>query len=160
VRFGAFSLFLPALLSEAALDFSRAFAAVDPEPRSDRALAARGLRVVGEHLVPALELESLDTILRELPAKDGGSVLPLHAAETLGWSPAQLTDVLRGLGFTPARKPVAGEPSVWRRRHSPKTPAPSKAVSHTPFAALAALTRPTERRTRKSRRRKPRVAAT
>jgi ATP-dependent RNA helicase SUPV3L1/SUV3 len=158
VRFGAFSLFLPALVSDAALDFSRAFAAVDPDPRSDRALAARGLRAVGQHLIPAAHLERLDAILRELPAKDGGSVLPPHAAQTLGWTEAQLVEILRGLGFAPARKPAAGEPSVWRRRRqAPKAQPPTK-TPHTPFAALAALTRTTERRSRKPRRRKPRVA--
>ena len=154
VRFGAFSLFLPALLRSEALAFTRAFAQAAP---TDRALAARGLRAVDRFAVPVEQLEALDAILREQTPKEGGSVLPPDAAGRLGWEPQQLEAILRGLGFAPARKPVAGQASIWRRRRTAHKPAaPARPLS--PFAALAALTEPAPRK-RRPRRRKPRQAA-
>jgi ATP-dependent RNA helicase SUPV3L1/SUV3 len=153
IRFGAFSLYLPALLQPEALAFTRAFAAGAP---ADRALAAQGLREVGGWTLPVEALERLDAILREQPAQHGGSVLPADAAERLGWPPDQLRAILRALDYAPAKRPEAGKPSIWRRRKlKSRAPEPRKAPS--PFAALAALTATPPRR-RRPRRRKARIA--
>ncbi|HET9160970.1 MAG TPA: helicase-related protein [Caulobacteraceae bacterium] len=153
VRFGAFSLYLPPLLTKEALVFTRAFAAGAPP---DRALAAQGLRAVGGWTLPVENLERLDAILHEQPAQHGGSLLPADAAERLGWPPAQLRGVLKALDYAPVRKPEPGKPSYWRRRKAePREAAPTR--PHSPFAALAALAAPPARRNR-PRRRKARTA--
>ena len=170
VRFGAFSLFLPALLTPEALGFTRAFASVEhpdwpaafqsigPLPSavpSARTLAAYGLRAVGAFTVPVLMLEQLDSHLRTLPAVNGAMPLTSEAIEALGWTPSQAEWVLRGLNFAPVGKPVPGEPRLWRRRRADraeraKAPeltakaqaAMDRAVASSPFAALAALKTP------------------
>jgi ATP-dependent RNA helicase SUPV3L1/SUV3 len=145
------------LLTSEALAFTAAFAA-DPNPV--RALAARGRRQVGAWTLPVGELENLDHLLRELPQAHGASPLPLDAAERLGWPAEQLAGVLKALGFAPARKPVAGQPSLWRRRRAKvEGPAPAAPAPASPFAALAALNQPPPRRSRRPRRRKPRAVA-
>jgi len=154
VRFGAFSLYLPALLQPQALAFTAAFAQAS-EPQ--RALAAKGLRSVVGLELPVDQLERLDAILREQPPSHGAAILPANAAERLGWPTEQLRSILRGLGFTPVRKAAEGEPNLWRRRKpAPASPTPPRL--HSPFAVLAALT-PAPPRRRRPRRRKPRVAA-
>lgn len=157
MRFGAFSLFLPVLLTPAALAFTTAFAA-DPDPA--RALAARGRRQVGAFTLPVGELEQLDHLLREQPQAHGAFTLPIDAAERLGWPAEQVGEVLRALGFTPTRKAAPGEPSVWRRRRTKiERPATLAATPASPFAALAALNQSPPRRARRPRRRKSRAAA-
>jgi len=153
VRFGAFSLFLPAMLSAKARDFSAAFAGeprdwrppIDrisslPAAAPPRALAFRGLRAVGTLVVPVEQLERLDALTRAAPRQGAGFLLSDQAIEELGWTEAETRAVLRALGFAPAARPKAGEPVAWRRRRTtaePKTdkrPAPAS-----PFAALAVL---------------------
>ena len=157
VRFGAFSLSLPALRGEAARAHLAAFAHLlapgwrpsvqrlsrlpDPAP-SARALAAQGLQAVAGLAVPLDALERLDALLREAPAEQGASRLPETAPETLGWSLDETTRILRGLGYARVAKPVAGEGSLWRRRRSAPAPDPAAAPVErpgSPFAKLAGL---------------------
>jgi ATP-dependent RNA helicase SUPV3L1/SUV3 len=169
VRFGAFSLFMPALLKPEARAFAAAFGApaerawrpppgrIAPLPRpcpSPRALAARGLRAIGGWAVPVEALERLDSRLRAQPYKDGGQALSDEDLAALDWSAAQADMVMRGLGFAPAAKPKQGEPIVWRRRKTADPiSAKSASDSASPFAALAALKPPIAA---PARRRKPR----
>jgi ATP-dependent RNA helicase SUPV3L1/SUV3 len=182
VRFGAFSLFLPALLTPEALAFTRAFAAIErpdwpaafqsigPLPSaipSARILAAYGLRAVGAFTVPVLMLEQLDNHLRALPAVNGAMPLTSEAIEALGWTPSQAEWVLRGLNFAPVGKPVPGEPRLWRRRRADRAQAAKapeqtakaqaaidRAVAASPFAALAALKVPPPAPAKPARRRR------
>ena len=158
VRFGAFSLFLPALLKPDALAFAGAFTPPHerawrpqpghlsplphPEP-SAMALARKGLRAVGGLAVPVDALERLDAIVRAAPRQDGGSVLTDEALAPLGWTGEQVQTVLRALGFAPTTRPKADQPLAWRRRRpiqAEAKPAPRHEAS--PFAALANLKPP------------------
>jgi ATP-dependent RNA helicase SUPV3L1/SUV3 len=172
VRFGAFSLFLPALLKAEARDFMAAFTnepgrawrspvgAISPLPHpppSLKALAGRGLRAVGPLAVPVEALETLDALLRAAPRQGGGAVLDDAALAELGWTTGEAAAVLRALSFAPVAKPKPGEPTAWRRRR-PAEPAGAEPapIPQSPFAALAALKdRPAPaRRARKPRRRR------
>jgi ATP-dependent RNA helicase SUPV3L1/SUV3 len=172
IRFGAFSLFLPDLLSAQARSFAQAFvgheapgwrpksdaptALPDPPPPAT-ALAAWGLRAVAGLAVPVEALEALDTLIRAAPRRAGGAVLDDAALAGLGWSPDETGAILRGLGFFPARKPLVGQPAAWRRRSKPAA-SETKPGGSSPFAALAGLApaasaaKPAARR-RRSRRR-------
>lgn len=143
VRIGAFSVFLPGLLTPEAKAHATAL--------SD-APAAKGLRAIGSHLVPVEQLERLDELLRA-----GKMILSDQAREELGWSAKEASAILRGLGFVPARRPQDGQPTTWRRRSEPKTDKPAKVPAHSPFAALAALKAPPPRK-RRPRRRKVRAS--
>jgi ATP-dependent RNA helicase SUPV3L1/SUV3 len=172
VRFGAFSLYLPALLTASARDFSAAFGAegarawrppinqISPLPApapSAKALAFRGLRALGALAVPVEQLERLDGLLRAAPRQGAGAVLSDQALGELTWTAQDAAAVLRALAFAPANKPRPGEPIAWRRRRAAAEPAPDPAISPaSPFAALAALKdRPQPgRRDRRPRRRK------
>jgi ATP-dependent RNA helicase SUPV3L1/SUV3 len=177
VRFGAFSLWLPALAESEARPVASAFARIeapawsppsdrisrlpDPAP-SARALAWRGLRACGPYAVPVGDLERLDALLRAAPRQGGGGVLSDQALESLGWDQPVATAVLRALGYAPVRRKEPGAPAVWRRRDGPRAAQPVAPRPDSPFAALAALTRPPPAdRARKARRRrrKPRAAA-
>jgi ATP-dependent RNA helicase SUPV3L1/SUV3 len=174
VRFGAFSVFMPALLAPEALAFAAAFAALEAPafappadrlsplagpPPSPRVLAARGVRACGPYAVPVLDLERLDEILRAAPREAGGSALSDQALEPLGWPAAATGPVLRALGYAPARRKADGAPQVWRRRAEPKPAAAAvTARPDSPFAALAALTVPPPARRKRRRARKPRPA--
>ncbi len=171
VRFGAFSLFLPGLLSDLARPLVSAFAGLEaphwtpapdglvrlPAPApSSQALAWRGRRAVAAWAVPVEELERLDQLLRDSPRQAGGSALGADAAATLGWEEAALAPILKALGYAPARKPVPGKPVLWRRRTEPAAKAaPDKPAPNSPFAALAVLNAPppAKRPRRKPRRR-------
>jgi ATP-dependent RNA helicase SUPV3L1/SUV3 len=173
VRFGAFSLFLPELLRPEARDFARAFAnlaAPDWRPKADAptplpdpappatALAAWGLRAVAGLAVPVEALERLDALIRAAPRKAGGALLDHAALASLDWPPAQTDLILRDLGFTPARKPAAGQPTLWRRRQDRPPAARPKPAASSPFAALAGLSPPAAA-ARAPRRRRPRRRA-
>ncbi len=108
VRFGAYTLFLPALLTPEALAFTAAFAAIGAE---GWALSGRGLRLVGGRSYPVLALERLDEILRA-----GNFTLPGGALEGLGWSRAAAEAILRSLGWFTVRKAKDGQAAIWRRR--------------------------------------------
>jgi len=172
VRFGAFSLFLPALLRPEARAFSAAFAELAlpawrpnpaaltrlPEPAPPTAaLSYRGLRAIAGLAAPVEALEQLDSLIRAAPQEAGGALLAPETLAVLGWSPAETEHILRALGFAPARKAIVGAPMLWRRRRS-RPAAPVKAApAASPFAALAALTAaPAEAAPARRARRKPR----
>jgi ATP-dependent RNA helicase SUPV3L1/SUV3 len=168
VRIGAFSVFMPGLLSAKARSFLSAFAtdgwrplqdALSPLPHpvpAPRALAAHGLRAVGRHAVPVETLERLDGVIRAAPRRDGGAVLTDEALAPLGWSPGEAREILRALGFTPVGK---AEPLAWRARRPRSEPPKAKAPSHSPFAALAALSAEPPARRRRKRPRQRKAAA-
>ena len=101
VKFGAFSLYLPALLNPEALAVRLAFADLaapgwrppaeglsplpDPVP-PPLALALRGLRAVGGYAAPVAALEQLDAAIRAAPQQDGGAVLSPEIFAGLGWA--------------------------------------------------------------------------
>jgi ATP-dependent RNA helicase SUPV3L1/SUV3 len=169
VRLAAFTIHLPGLLRPHALAFARGFAPAGwrpatgavsrlPEPAPDpRTLAAFGLVAVGHHAVPVEALERLDALMRTAPKQGQAMLISDQAREALGWSEAELKDILRGLGFAPASKPQSGEPLAWRRRSERPEARPHTAAPGSPFAALAALKdRPPPAR-RPRRRRKPKA---
>ena len=156
VRFGAFSLFLPALLMPEAraqlAPFARLLApdwrppanalAPLPEPApAPAALAAHGLRAVAGLSAPVEALERLDAELRRLPAERGAARLPEDAPAALGWTPDETARVLKALGYARAGKPEPGNGSLWRKRREPAPAAPSQPPARpgSPFAALAGL---------------------
>jgi len=156
LRFGAFSLFLPALLRPEARAFTAAFAQLAlpdwrppqglsplPEPLAPpAALAYRGLRAVGGLAAPVESLERLDALVRAAPQEAGGWLLAPEALAELGWSGGETEQILRGLGFSPARKAAPGAPVLWRRRRLRNEATKVQTAPTSPFAALAALTVP------------------
>ncbi len=173
VRFGAFSLYLPALLTPEARMVCEVFAelarpgwrpSVDaltglPHPAPPpEALGLRGLRAVAGMAAPVLALERLDALARA--ASEHAGAIPLTPAllADLGWKQGQAEAILRALGFAPARK-SEGETNLWRRRpNAAKAPAGGgPAVS--PFAALAPLVKPAASPARRVRRKRRRRAA-
>jgi len=168
VRIGAFSLYMPALLTPDARALAQAFAAREagawrpPADRlallpaaasSPRVLAAFGLRAVRGLAVPVAQLERLDELLRAAPKAGGGVTLSDQAREELGWSPQEARRILQGLGFVTLRG--AEGAAAWRRRPEKNAPAPAAGPQpHSPFAVLAALTAPAPQR--RPRGRKPR----
>jgi ATP-dependent RNA helicase SUPV3L1/SUV3 len=178
VRFGAFSLFTPALLTPSARAFASAFAhlsAPDWRPSLERpaalpdppppatALAAFGLRAVAGLSVPVEALEALDAALRAAPQEAGGSALSAETIAALGWEMPVAARILRGLDFAPVRKPLPNTPIIWRRRRPRRENAPQARPAATPFAALAALSAqpqsPHQRARRTRRQRRPRLRA-
>ncbi len=164
VRIGAFALFLPELAGPAR-SFARPFALAaapdwtpaearlvalpSPAPVA-RAVALRGLAVVGRHAVPVEQLERLDELLRGAARQGEGVLFSDQAREELGWSDADARAVLRALGWAPVGR---GPSQVWRRRGEPKrTPKTAGQGAASPFAALAAL-RPAAKRRRRRRQR-------
>jgi ATP-dependent RNA helicase SUPV3L1/SUV3 len=143
VRFGAYSLYLPALLTPDAQAFMQAFAGVGAK---GWALSGRGLRDVGGKTYPILKLEQLDALLR---AAD--FTLTDEALETLAWPRREGEATLRALGWFTSRKAKDGQPAQWRRRAAKPAPAPApQANPASPFAALAQITvAPARRRRRK-----------
>ena len=148
VRFGAFSLYLPELLTEEARTLGAVFAelaaprwrpapdglTVMPHPPPPpEALGLRGLRAVAGLAVPALTLERLDSLSRNA-AQPEGTVAPTSALmDALGWNHGQAESILRALGFVRVRKASPSEPSLWRRR-----PIATRAPSH-PHAEKARI---------------------
>ncbi|MBI1684998.1 helicase-related protein [Caulobacter hibisci] len=173
VRIGAFSLYAPGVLRSEAIACARALdpggwrgavTGLAPLPTplpSPRALAASGLRIAGKHLVPVETLEKLDDLLRA-EQRPGGVVLTPAALETLGWTAAEASSILRSLDYTPAVRAKPDAPIVWKRRGAQRLePKPVKARPDSPFAALAKLTEPPPApaaRRKKPRRRKPAAA--
>ncbi len=170
VRLGAFSLFLPTVLSETAAPLLQAFAAVEvpqwrppphlpsqlPTPKPPaQVLGWRGLAAVGELAVPVAALEALSDLIRRAEREAGAVKLPPADIQAIGLEPASAARLLKALGYTRARQAKAGEPELWRHR----TPRPAHAAAIAepaqaavppsapapgggPFAALAALQPP------------------
>jgi ATP-dependent RNA helicase SUPV3L1/SUV3 len=144
VRFGAYTLFLPALLREDALAFTAAFASVGAK---GWALSGRGQREAGGKTYPILALERLDDALRA-----GNFTLSDEAVTALGWSLKDAEALLRALGWFTVRKATNGQPAVWRRRSQKIAPPAPVANPASPFAALAQITTPPARKKRRRNR--------
>ena len=166
VRFAAFSVHLPGVLTPGAMSLALAYRRDGwtpaqggpvrlPEPSPQlAALGVRGLIAAGPFAVPVEELERLDTHLRAQPPIAGASVLTPEAIADLGWDEATARAILKGLGYTSARKAAPGEPSLWRmRREKPEEKTPVTTNPTSPFAALAGL-KPPVRKPRRPRRRR------
>jgi ATP-dependent RNA helicase SUPV3L1/SUV3 len=174
VRFGAFSLYLPSLLTAEAQLIGAAYAELAspgwrPEPEAltvlphpappPEALSLRGLRAVGRLAAPIAELERLDALARAtLPDGAGAVELTPALLADLKWEVNEAEQVLRGLGFARVRKGQAAEGGLWRRRATPAPPT-SVGIAVTPFAALAALAKPNSAaRVRRAKARRRRTA--
>ncbi len=176
VRFGAFSLYLPELLTEEARTIGAVFAEIaaprwrpaadaltnlpHPPPPSE-ALGLRGLRAVAGLAVPALTLERLDALSRNGAQPEGAVALTPELMQALGWSLAQAEPILRALGFVRIRKAGPQEASLWRRR-SIAAPTPAHAqAGKTPAAPELRAQVPTaaDRRARRRRARRRAAAA-
>ena len=133
VRFGAFALYLPGVLTAEARTIGEAFAtlaaprwrppsgaapALLPHPQPPpEALGLRGLAAVAGLAIPVLQLEKFDALARAA-APGASSLLTLTAEllEAVGWKTAEADPILRALGFVRARRTPPGEPTLWRRR--------------------------------------------
>ncbi len=137
VRFGAFTVYLPALLRPEARIVGEVFArlaAPDWRPASEgavslphptpapEALALRGLRAIAGLATPLQALEKLDAIARSAAVDAGGLEMTPQVLDSLGWQAGQAETILRALGFQRIRRPDASRTSVhrvlWRRRFS------------------------------------------
>jgi len=150
VRIGAFSLHLPSQLQPDAALVAAAFAA---QASLARALGLRGRMAAGSHAVPVAVLERLDEALRRAPRRGEGMILEDAAREALGWTPAEASAILRGLGFAPVGRPTTGVPLAWRRRRA-STPREAKAAGSpgSPFSVLSVLQSAPSRKPRRRRR--------
>ncbi len=172
VRFAAFSLYMPALLADAARRYALAYERGTWRPPLDRpsrlpeplptaaALGVRGLIPAEPFAVPVELLELLDAHLRAAPPVAGAAVLTPEALTDLGWDEGMARGVMKGLGFVSARRTEPGQATLWRMKRGKPKPAPAPASTNptSPFAALAGLkTEP--RRKRRPRRRVGKPAA-
>jgi len=173
VRFGAFSLYLPALLEPEAREIGAVFAELaaprwrpgaagsSPLPRpvpSPEALGLRGLASVAGLAIPVQTLERFDALAREAsPGRPGLVTLTPELLAAVGWTESEADPILRALGFVRIKKADPAEPSLWRRRafaprpfaHPPRPSAPPAAAE-----TRAAPSPPAP--ARKGRRRRPR----
>jgi ATP-dependent RNA helicase SUPV3L1/SUV3 len=180
VEFGAFAIFLPSLLTAEARALLSPFAQLAAptwRPLLDRpsrlpqtppgplALGWRGLTACGDLAVPVARLEALADLIRIAPKREGGVALADSALIEAGWGLNDAAAVLKALGYTPARRPDAEQPAIWRRRQvkAPQTVAapPLEKQPPSPFSALAALrvAPPPVPARRPRRRRKPKIQA-
>jgi ATP-dependent RNA helicase SUPV3L1/SUV3 len=166
VRFGAFSLYLPALLTPEATAIGAVFAelaaphwrpaatslTVLPHPAPPpEALSLRGLRAVAGMAMPVLALERFDALARAEPGRAGTIELKPELIAALGWTRGQAEQVLRALGFVRARKTGATQPSLWRRRPmAMRAPAPTPTV----VAAAEPRAKPSAGSARRARRKR------
>jgi ATP-dependent RNA helicase SUPV3L1/SUV3 len=140
VRFGAFSLYLPALFASetralreklaeiASPDWRPADAGLAPLPQPAppiEALALRGLRAVAGLAVPVEALERIDGFSRAAP-EEGFALSPEWLAE-FGWRRDSAERILRALGFIFSRED-AENTGLWRRRQRPADPAPPESA--------------------------------
>jgi ATP-dependent RNA helicase SUPV3L1/SUV3 len=173
VRFGAFSLYLPSLLEPKAQLLAVAYAELAspawrpaaralnalPHPAPPpQALALRGLRAAGQIAVPIAELERLDALARAAWPEGAGAIDVTDALlADLGWRRDDAHHILRALGYARMRDGEGAERALFRRRRTaPDEPAPAASPVATPFAALAALTKPNSAAVRRARRAKAR----
>jgi len=133
VRFGAFSLYLPGLLTPETRWIREVFAelarpgwrpaagALTPLPNPlppPESLALRGLRAIVGLAAPVEALERIDAFARAAEAEGGFALTEALLAE-LSWTKPQAERVTRALGYVPARKNDIGEVLLWRRRGRP-----------------------------------------
>jgi ATP-dependent RNA helicase SUPV3L1/SUV3 len=172
VRFGAFSLYLPSLLTQEAELIGAVFAELarpgwrpdtqaltalpHPAPPSE-ALSLRGLRAVGGLAAPIAELERFDTLARAAWPDGAGAIdVTDELLADLRWRREEAHHILRALGFARVRDNEGADRAVFRRRAASSEPTLKAAPVATPFAALAALTKPNTAAMRRARRAKAR----
>jgi ATP-dependent RNA helicase SUPV3L1/SUV3 len=174
VRFGAFSLYLPSLLEPKAQLLASAYAelasfswrpdprALNPLPRPTprpQALGLRGLRPVGQFAAPIAELERLDALARVAWPEGAGAIDATDALlGDLGWRRDDAHHILRALGFARVREGEGAERAIFRRRAASDQARLKPDSVATPFAALAALTKPSERRLRRRKRKRSQIS--
>jgi len=174
VRFGAFSLYLPALLTEEAKAIGAVFAelaaprwrpaaeglALLPHPAlPPEALSLRGLRAVAGLATPVLQLERLDALARN-SAQEGTLALTPSLMSDLGAKPGQAEAILRALGFVRIRKADPGEPSLWRRRSlAARVPVQTRAAAAPAAPAAGSRAKAPALPSRRARRRRARRRA-
>jgi ATP-dependent RNA helicase SUPV3L1/SUV3 len=173
VRFGAFSLYLPSLLEPKGQLLAFAYAdlaspawrpdarTLNPLPRPiprPQALALRGLCAVGQFAAPIAELERLDALARVAWPEGAGAIDVTDALlASLKWRRDDAHHILRALGYARVRNGEGAERAIFRRRHQASDElAPGTGPAATPFAALAALTKPSSAAMRRARRAKAR----
>jgi ATP-dependent RNA helicase SUPV3L1/SUV3 len=169
VRFGAFSLYLPALLAQDAKTIGAVFAELAlprwrpassaavalPRPApAPAALALRGLRAVAGLAVPVATLERLAARARLAPGRASDMRLSAEILADLGWSAGQVEQILSALGYVRADRGEAPEAALWRRRRS--AAAPPAVAQESPAAPLAPAA-PVRRK--RFHRRRPRSAS-
>ena len=174
VRFGAFSLYLPALLAPEAQAIGAVFAELaaprwrppcqrlsplpHPAPPPE-ALSFRGLRAVAGMAAPVLSLERLDALSREAAPQRAGLVeLTPSLLAALEWKLGEAEQILRALGFVRLRNSDPAEASLWRRRAMAP---PHKHVPSDVAAESSGRRQPTSgrrARRRRARRRGPAAA--
>ena len=173
VRFGAFAVYLPALLEPEARAIDAVFAIlaapgwrppVDrlsalPHPApSPEALGFRGLLAVAGMATPVVALEQLDALARAAAPERAGLIeLTPALLAVLGWKPGQAEAILRALGFVRVRNADSAQPSLWRRRSIAwREPRRAPPPDPQPKAAAEARQKPASagRRARKRARRR------
>src|SRR4029077_4739235 len=138
--------------------------ALNPLPRPPlrpQALALRGLRPVGQLAAPIAVLERLDALARAAWPEGAGAIDVTDALlADLGWRRDDAHHILRALGFARVREGEGegAERALFRRRATSEQSTLKAGTAETPFAALAALTKPAERRTRRRNRRRAQPA--
>src|SRR5271166_1719705 len=153
VRFGAFSIYLPALLMDEAQAVGAVFARLaaprwrpalsglsvlaHPAPPAE-ALSLRGLQAVGGFAAPVMTLERLDALARGEGGRLGVLELTAELSASFGWTPAETEQILRALGFVRVRKADGAQASQWKLRPI----AAREPARHPPSAAPASPSRP------------------
>ena len=153
VRFGAFSLYLPGLLTPETRWIREVFAelarpgwrpaagALTPLPNPlppPESLALRGLRAIVGLAAPVEALERIDAFARAAEAEGGFALTEALLAE-LSWTKPQAERVTRALGYVPARKNDIGEVLLWRRRGRPNAAPPPPPAAPKPRAPAESL---------------------
>jgi hypothetical protein len=118
------------------------------------------LRPAGQLVAPIAELERLDVLARVAWPEGAGAIDATDALlADLGWRRDDAHHILRALGFSRVREGEGAARVVFRRRAAAADAPTFKGDSGaTPFAALAALTKPAERKTRRRKRRRGQTA--
>jgi hypothetical protein len=121
------------------------------------------LRAVGQFAAPIAELERLDALARAAWPEGAGAIDVTDALlADLKWRRDDAYHILRALGFARVRDVEGAKREVFRRRRAASDePALKAGLVATPFAALAALTKPNaaaKRRARRSKARRTRAA--
>src|SRR5262249_9705626 len=107
---------------------------------------------------PIAELERLDALARAAWPEGAGAIDVTDALlANMGWRRDDGHHILRALGFARIRDGEGAERAIFRRRRATSDETEPKAASvATPFAALAALTKPNSSAARRARRAKAR----
>ena len=128
-----------------------------PTPRP-QALALRGLCAVGQFAAPIAELERLDALARAAWPEGAGAIDVTDALlASLKWRRDDAHHILRALGYARVRNGEGAERAIFRRRRQASDEvALGTGPAATPFAALAALTKPSSAAMRRARRAKAR----